>query len=246
MERFVCGNVFIQEMSQYKMVNMERKKAFYNFNKNHHRKVHDHQPYKIQIVSRLTMNKHQYLKEYRLINHRQQHSPFPYIKPSNYFLCNTQRSINLMNIIFDDFLGIHICKKPLNAYLIQELIHLAMQFKINHHYLFKKPPVSFKKSYDAKLVYRQIIRNQQQFIQSQAQQLTITNHASNNSPTPTIEVISDEDGDLQMSHLTPICTLSPTNDIDVTIPFSLVFTLFSSLCFIFKNCIHLRFIFLYL
>ena len=42
------------------------RRPFYNFNKNHHRKVHDHEPYKMQIVSKLTMTKHRYIKENRL------------------------------------------------------------------------------------------------------------------------------------------------------------------------------------
>ena len=144
------------------------------------------------------MNKHQYLKEYRLVNYKQIQSPYTYLKPTNYYLCHTQRSINLMNIIFNDFLAIPICKKPLNAYLIREIIHWVSkspQSKIKHNYLFKTAAKSFKISYDMNLVYQQIIRNKQQSIQCQTKQLS---QIADPPQTPMVPVQSDEDGDLEL------------------------------------------------
>ena len=114
------------------------------------------------------MNKHQHLKECRLVHHKDNKAPFHYAKPINYYVPTTQRSINLTSIIFNDYLAMPICKKPLNAYYIRDLmrwVSQSPQSKISHRYLFKNPSHSFKISYDLTLVHKQIIRNQQQSIQ---------------------------------------------------------------------------------
>ena len=43
-----------------------QRRPFYSFNTNHHRKVHGHNEYKLQIVSRLLMSKYKYKQEYGL------------------------------------------------------------------------------------------------------------------------------------------------------------------------------------
>ena len=62
-----------------------------------------------------------------------------------------------MNVIFIDFLGIPLCKKPLNAYYIQETIHWfaqSPQSKISHQYSHQKPHHLLKILHDMDLVYR--------------------------------------------------------------------------------------------
>ena len=189
------------------------RRPFYNFNKNHHRPTHDHQPCQIQIVSRLTMTKHCYIKEYRLVDYHKNVAPYPYATPTNYYVTQTQRETNLMNHIFNEFLGITICKRVLHAYYIREIIHWAAQqpqFKIQHNYLYRKSKHKFKISYDLKLVYGQMVRDQQ-----------FANSNHNQTQTTIIDTQSDEDGDMDMNNQsepqiheiapTPIVSM-PNND----------------------------------
>ena len=186
------------------------RKPFYIFNTNHHRKIHDHKPYKLQIVSRLTMSKNHYIKEYGLVNHHIQQSPYPYLQPRGYYLCNTQRSANLMNMICNDFLGIALCKKPLNAYLIRELIFWASQsphFKLQHRYLYRKSIHPFQTSHDKTLVYKQIIRNQKAAIQEQANKIAAVS-IEETQETPIIDMTADADDDFVMTNQTHSCSFS--------------------------------------
>ena len=179
------------------------RRPFYSFNKYHHRKVHGHEPYHVQIVSRMTMSKYRYLKEYRLVDHTPKQSPYPHQQPTKYYLDNTQRSINLMHIIFNDFLAMPLCKQPLNAYLIRELIFWASQqphFKIKHHYLFKPPPKTFQISYNVNLVYSQMIRNHKSQIQQELQR-TKQLHSNSMQSAPMTQIVSDEDDDIMMNEL---------------------------------------------
>ena len=59
------------------------RRTFYNFNKYHHRKVHGHSPYHLQIVSRLTMSKFRYIQGYRLVDNNSKHATFTHAKPTN-------------------------------------------------------------------------------------------------------------------------------------------------------------------
>ena len=124
-------------------------------------------------------------------------SPYPYQQPTNYYLDYEQRQMNLMHIIFNDFLALPMSKKPLNAYFIRELIFWAAQspqFKIKHHYLYKQPPKEFKISYNKQMVYRQMIRNHKLQIQQQ-----LTTNTNSSTPSMVHNNSDDDDDDIIMN-----------------------------------------------
>ena len=66
-----------------------------------------------------------------------------------------------MHVILDQFLDIHVSKKPLDAYLVRELIKWGAEkpiFKITHPYLYKKTRTGSQKSCDPAKVQQHIFK----------------------------------------------------------------------------------------
>ena len=160
------------------------RRPFYSFNKYHHRKVHQHQPYKVQIVSRLYMSTYKYIKEYRLVYTKPTIGQIMLMpqKPTTYYLSWHQRNTKITNMIFNVFLGKYVCKRLLDVYYVRELISWAAEnpkYKISHRYLFKDTSPEFQASYDIQKVYSHRKKVQEQILQSQA--LTINVSSQSNS-----------------------------------------------------------------
>ena len=153
-----------------------------------------------------------------------------------------------MHIIFNDFLATPICKKPLNAYLIRELIYWsskAPQFKITHSYLFKRPSESYTPSYDMKLVHCQIIRNQQQSIKQQTIQLSLTNTDDATTLDSSTQIASDDDGDSRMQSQSQTCTASQDLIISTSPSLNIYFFPFFIISLSFFFLIYIYFLFIY-
>ena len=89
----------------------KKRRPFYSFNTNHHRKVHGHQPYKLQIVSRLFITKYKYKQEYAVTYDKPNSLGIYFDRKPTHFLSMQQRTINVMTRI-SYFADLYLCKKP--------------------------------------------------------------------------------------------------------------------------------------
>ena len=129
-----------------------------------------HTIHRLQIVSRLHLTKYTYKQEHNLVYedkpknvHTGKHQ---YHELKSYFICTKTRNIKIKHHILD-FIPpkkkqhfVTLCKKPLHAYFIRDLMHWCAQSPrvwMKHDVLTQSEP-NFILSYDICKVYANVDR----------------------------------------------------------------------------------------